>query len=189
VVLEELVSIARPDVNGGWCALTSIRVLAAELGLGRDAVDAALRRLRLAGVVTFAAPRRPADGRFGAGNYVVSGEIHSVLTGAPQPAVRSVERSARRTAVATEQLGLNFGDESIGVEERDVRSFAVAALDGDAESRDDAAGGGGAVSPALKSATGGVGGRGHELASSMPAVAGDVGGDITGVSVRDGGGC
>ena len=75
VVLEELVAIAAADANGCWCASTSIRGLAAELGLGRDSVDAALLRLRRAGLVAFAAPRRPADGRFGPGAYVVSDEI------------------------------------------------------------------------------------------------------------------
>jgi hypothetical protein len=192
VVLEELVAIAQPDANGRWGASTSIRALAAELGLGRDSVDAALRRLRLAGVVTSTAPRQPADGRFGAGRYVVSSDLQASLTGAPQPDLRPVERSVRRAtaAIAVEQLGLTFDDESIEDAEGRAGRLAVDTLDRDGERTDDVAGGGdGGMSPALDASTGGVGRRRHELASSMPVVAGDVGGDITGVSFRDGDRC
>jgi hypothetical protein len=179
VVLEEFVAIAQPDANGRWCAATSIRGLAAELGLGRDAVDAALRRLRLAAVVTFAPPRRPADGRFGAGSYVVSGEIRAALTDAPQPALRAVGRPVRRAVVAMEQLGLTFGDVSIEDTGAQGGRLAIDALGGDAEHREDGAGGGDAVGEELG---GGGEGRGcrHELASTMRAGPGDVGGDVGG---------
>jgi hypothetical protein len=189
VVLEELVALALADANGRWCASTSIRGLAAELGLGRDSVDAALRRLRLAGVVTFAAPRRPADGRFGAGRYLVAGELQAALTGAPQHVLRTAERSVRPAAVAVEQLGFTFDDGPIADAEGQAGSLTMVALDGDVEHRDDVAGGGGGVSPGMEASTGGVGGRRHELASSMPPVAGDVRGDVTGVPSRDGGKC
>jgi hypothetical protein len=194
VVLEELVAIAAADANGRWSASTSIRGLAAELGLGRDSVDAALRRLRLTGLVAFAAPRRPADGRFGSGGYVVSDEIVAGLRGAPPSSVRIFELSARRAGVAMmhEQLGLTFDDVTIRRDDAEARprSSPREPPDADAVDIEDVVGACQlAVSPAVEALSGGLGEGRHELASSMPAVAGDVRGDVTGVSVRDGEEC
>lgn len=69
-VLEELV--ARSDGPAARCAAaTSVRSLAAELGVSKDTVARALARLCEAGIVTAAQPRA-SSGTFTAGSYLIA---------------------------------------------------------------------------------------------------------------------
>jgi len=67
VVLEEMLLCSTGDAD--WCTATvTIRGLGASLGLAKDTIARALRRLHAAGIVT-AMPARTPAGTFAAGAY------------------------------------------------------------------------------------------------------------------------
>jgi len=70
IVLEELVLDAAADELGRLVATVDVRRLAARLGLAKDTVAKAVKRLDAAGVVGFESERERA-GRFGRGRYVL----------------------------------------------------------------------------------------------------------------------
>jgi hypothetical protein len=71
VVLECLVADACTDEGGVVALASSVRGLAVELGLGRDAVASAVEALAVAGLVRVETSRS-SSGRFGASRYVVA---------------------------------------------------------------------------------------------------------------------
>lgn len=72
VVLEELVLAADTEAAGSTVlAPTSVRALASQLGLSKDTVASALRRLANAGIVRRQDERDAGSGRFGHSRYVV----------------------------------------------------------------------------------------------------------------------
>ena len=70
VVLEELLLCSTGPADG-CVAQVSVRALAASLGLAKDTVGRAIRRLRYAGLVTVAQQRTVA-GIFDTGTYVIA---------------------------------------------------------------------------------------------------------------------
>jgi len=73
VVLEELVLASNDDDAGGRRARASVRSLARELGLAKDTIAGALRRLTEAGLVRRDDQRRAGSGVFVPGSYVLDG--------------------------------------------------------------------------------------------------------------------
>jgi hypothetical protein len=75
VVLEAIVATSTAERDGVARAVTSARALGHELGLAKDTVAAALRRLHAAGFVTRDPQRRGGTGGFVAGSYVVHAQV------------------------------------------------------------------------------------------------------------------
>jgi len=180
VVLEELVGVAVMDAVGRWVAATTIAGLANELGLGRDAVDGGLRRLRRAGVVTFEAPRRPDRGRFGPGRYVIAAEVAASLRGPATEASRpAVPSTCRVRAESThEQLALGLEGGELGAGRIGIGGSGVSIGDVDSVDVQMAQPVGGGRSVVERSSTGQAGWGLHELALKMRAAPGDIRGDM-----------
>jgi DNA-binding transcriptional ArsR family regulator len=85
MVLEELLLRSTGPVDA-CVASVSVRVLAASLGLAKDTVGRAIRRLRYAGLVTVAQQRTVA-GIFDTGTYVVA-VPDCIALNAPTPTAR-----------------------------------------------------------------------------------------------------
>jgi len=175
-LLEELLSIA----DAGFVVVTTVRDLAARVGLGRDAVAAGLRRLREESLVVFEAPRAPVVGRFGAGRYTVSPAVVGDLVVTVRDTRVGVECPGRRG------VGRRAQDEQLafavdGVEEPIGEVGRVAAQNGAAGSvgmSDGQAVGADRVGPAVRPSEAEGRGDGHELASQMRPASGDIRGDI-----------
>jgi hypothetical protein len=71
MVLEELVLTGEPVADSRVETTTAVRALAAQLGLSKDTIAAALRRLAAAGIARRADEREPDSGRFGPTHYWV----------------------------------------------------------------------------------------------------------------------
>jgi len=104
VVLEEL--LLRSSGTADECvACVSVRSLAASLGLAKDTVARAIRRLRDSGLVTVAQQRTDA-GIFGTGTYVVAlpagVTLVALATTAPQPRARVGRRDSSQLSLAIE---------------------------------------------------------------------------------------
>jgi hypothetical protein len=69
VVLEDLALNARLDDDGAAVAVTNVRNVAERLGLNKDTVAGAIRRLVAAGVVVHHAQHTDTAGRFGQAVY------------------------------------------------------------------------------------------------------------------------
>jgi hypothetical protein len=174
VVLEELVTAARPGDGGQLVSVVTARALAAELGIGRDAAVAALARLRHRRLIAFEADRQAGTGRFGAGRYVVSAAATAVVSGLGHvpardvPAVAAVD-GERRVSPKPGRAVLAVGRADLDGKQGSL--FELLA---------DGAGDGGLGTE--KFGGGGGEGRGyrHELASKMRPGAGDIRDDIDG---------
>ena len=81
MVLEELLLHSTGPADG-CVASVSVRALAASLGLAKDTVGRAIRRLRYAGLVTVAQQRTVA-GIFDTGTYLIA--VPDCITIAPTP--------------------------------------------------------------------------------------------------------
>ncbi len=104
VVLEEL--LLRSNGTTQECvACVSVRSLAASLGLAKDTVARAIRRLRDSGLVTVAQQRTGA-GIFATGTYIVALPDGVTLTesapAAPQPRARVGRRDPSQLSLAIE---------------------------------------------------------------------------------------
>ena len=97
VVLEEM--LARSTSDGECCTATvSIRALGAMLGLAKDTIARAIRRLQAARIVT-AVPARTPTGTFDAGSYriTVSGAVRFEPTHTIEPGAVSTRTSITHT--------------------------------------------------------------------------------------------
>ena len=105
VVLEEL--ILRSSGTDDRCeAQISVRALATSLGLAKDTVGRALRRLRSVGLVTPCDQRRERTGTFDAGTYLIDLPLGIALVNvAPVQTPPHVRTSRTRLADAS-QLAL-----------------------------------------------------------------------------------
>ena len=104
VVLEEI--LVRSSGPADACvACVSVRALAGSLGLAKDTVGRAIRRLRYAGLVTVAQQRTVA-GVFDTGTYVIAVPDCVSLTApplaAPQPRPRPTRRDFSQLSLAIE---------------------------------------------------------------------------------------
>ena len=85
MVLEELLLCSTGPADG-CVASVSVRALATSLGLAKDTVGRAIRRLRYAGLVTVAQQRTVA-GIFDTGTYLIA-VPDCITVNAPTPSVR-----------------------------------------------------------------------------------------------------
>jgi hypothetical protein len=110
VVLEELLACSTDvdaDVDGMRRAVVSVRALAASIGLAKDTVARALRRLCLEGLLV-GEQRRTERGVFDAGSYRVT--VPAGVTVASRDEVaRPTRRAGRVAPPASEQLALAIG--------------------------------------------------------------------------------
>ena len=99
-VLEEMLLCSTADVDDCTAAV-SVRTLGASLGLAKDTVARALRRLQAAGIVTAVTARTPA-GTFAAGGYriTVPHAVSFVQTHTAAPVDLLTHTSVTHTAVA-----------------------------------------------------------------------------------------
>ena len=105
VVLEELL-LRSHGTTHEWVACVSVRSLAASLGLAKDTVARAIRRLRDAGLVTVA-QRRTNAGVFATGTYLIAlPDSVTLIASAPAP-TKTRARVDRR-----DSLQLSFAIES-----------------------------------------------------------------------------
>jgi hypothetical protein len=93
VVLEELVVGADRHLR----VVTNVRCLATELGLAKDTVAAALRRLKAVGILRRDRQQHAASGTFVAGSYVLTAAaLSDVLSAADEPRRRTASRRPHR---------------------------------------------------------------------------------------------
>jgi len=91
--LEDITEDAQVDALGRRVAITSVRRLAAQLGVSKDTAARALLRLRHAGLVEPLTPTRGGTGRFGHATYLV----RTFAADVPAQTVRSAA-SARQAS-------------------------------------------------------------------------------------------
>jgi DNA-binding transcriptional ArsR family regulator len=104
MVLEELL-LCSTGPAGGCVARVSVRALAASLGLSKDTVGRAIRRLRDAGLVTVAQQRTDA-GIFDTGTYVIAVPdciaVHASTQTSKPPRARVDRRQFSQLSLAIE---------------------------------------------------------------------------------------